>query len=82
MRSLPTSLSHLPKALAKMEDDRVEVQDPLKKVNLGTKDNPKPLFISKLLSTKIRTTIIALLSLYKDNFVRDYTEMPSLGKDF
>lgn len=41
------SLSHLPKTPTKIEDDRAKVQDLLKKVKLGTKDDPKPLFISK-----------------------------------
>lgn len=54
MRSPPISLSRLPKAPTRMEDDKAKVQDLLKEVNLGTINNPKPIFIGKLLLADTR----------------------------
>lgn len=81
MRPLLAGLRYLAKALAKMEDDRVEIQDPLEEINLGTLDNPKLLFISNLLPIETKTTIISLLTFYKDCFTCDYSEVPGLDRD-
>lgn len=44
-----TSLNQLPKALTKMEDDKVEIQDPLVEVNLGTMDKHRLVYVNSLL---------------------------------
>lgn len=49
IRPPPAGLSPLPKALTKIKNDKAEVQDLLEEINLGTLDDPKPLFISILL---------------------------------
>lgn len=81
MRPPPTGLNHLPKALAKMENGRAEVQDPLKEINLEIEDDPKPFFISKLRLVKTRMTIITLLTLHKDCFLWGFSEMHRLDRD-
>lgn len=49
MSLLETNFNQLLKAPAKIEDDKVEVQDLLEKVNLGTTEDPKPVYINALL---------------------------------
>lgn len=53
MRTPLVSLSHLPKVLAKMEDDRAKVQDLLEEIDLGTPDNPKPFFLASYFWLKL-----------------------------
>lgn len=72
---------HLPKAPTKMEDDKAKVQDPLEEVNLGTVENPKLVFISKLLLAETRMALIGLLTSYKDYFAWDYTKLFGLDRD-
>ncbi|KAG9447596.1 hypothetical protein H6P81_013724 [Aristolochia fimbriata] len=52
--------------------------DQLKKVNLGTEDDPRPTFLSASLSVTEEKDYMALLSEYKDVFAWSYTEMPGL----
>lgn len=54
MRLPLASLSQLPKAPTKIEDDKAEVYDPLKEVNLRVTDNLNPIFICKLLLAETR----------------------------
>ncbi|KAM2239368.1 hypothetical protein ACFXTI_008926 [Malus domestica] len=44
------SLDQIQAALAELEDNRPQVKDPLEEINVGTTDDPWPLFISALLS--------------------------------
>lgn len=64
-----------------MKDDKAEVQDPLVKVNLGTKDNSRLIFISALLKKDVKKELIVLLTSHEDYFVWDYYELPGLDKD-
>lgn len=45
----------------KLDDLKVEVRDPLLEVNLGTKQDPRPNYISKLLEPTFREELISLL---------------------
>lgn len=54
MRSPLTNISHLPKAPTKIEDDRTEVQDHLKKINLGTPNEPKPISLGSYFWLKLQ----------------------------
>ncbi|CAL9005868.1 unnamed protein product [Prunus brigantina] len=64
----------------KMEDDYPEVQDPLLEINVGTKAEPRPLFISQLLNPELAAEIIGLLHEYKDCFAWDYHEIHGLPR--
>ncbi|CAL2229159.1 unnamed protein product [Prunus armeniaca] len=64
-----------------MDDSKVKVQDPLLEINLGTKDNHRPIYISGLMEQELRTKMEELLSEFKDCFAWDYTEMPGLSHD-
>ena len=52
--------------------------DDLKELNLGTKDDPKPIFVSALLSEDEIEEYYQLLLEYKDVFAWTYKEMPGL----
>ncbi|KAG9453311.1 hypothetical protein H6P81_006215 [Aristolochia fimbriata] len=52
--------------------------DQLKKVNLGTEDDPRPTFLSASLSVTEEKDYMSLISEYKDVFAWSYTEMPGL----
>ncbi|CAN6583621.1 unnamed protein product [Malus baccata var. baccata] len=55
-----------------------EVQDPLEIIDLGTKEDPRPIQISGLLGVDDRARIICPLQEFKDCFAWHYTEMPGL----
>ncbi|CAN6699597.1 unnamed protein product [Malus baccata var. baccata] len=55
-----------------------EVQDPLEVIDLGTKEDPRPIHISGLLGVDDRARIVCLLQEFKDCFAWHYTEMPGL----
>ncbi|CAN6571358.1 unnamed protein product [Malus baccata var. baccata] len=55
-----------------------EVQDLLEVIDLGTKEDPRPIQISGLLGVDDRTRIMCLLQEFKDCFAWHYTEMPGL----
>ncbi|CAL2257621.1 unnamed protein product [Prunus armeniaca] len=63
-----------------MEDDYLEVQDPLLEINVGTEPEPRPLFLSQFLSPELAAEIIGLLHEYKYCFAWDYHEMPGLPR--
>jgi len=48
---------------------KLEVQDPLEKVNLGDEVNQKQTYVSKLIDDKLQKRIIAPLHKFKDCFV-------------
>ena len=73
-------LSELSQAPPKLDDDRVEVQDPLEEVNLGGATTTRITFISKFLPVDFKNRLIALLIKYQDCFVWDYHEMPGLDR--
>ncbi|GKV20231.1 hypothetical protein SLEP1_g30388 [Rubroshorea leprosula] len=75
------TLEELDLALAKLDDLKAEVQDPLEEVNLGTEADLKITFISDSLEPCLRDKIISILHEYKDCFAWDYSEMPSLDRN-
>ncbi|CAL8085474.1 unnamed protein product [Prunus armeniaca] len=68
-------------APSEMDDSKAEVQDPLLEINLGTKDNHRPIYISGLMEPELRAKMEELLREFKDCFAWDYTEMPGLSRD-
>jgi hypothetical protein len=54
--------------------------DELEEVDIGPGDKPRPIFISKNLSTCLRESMIVLLKECADCFAWDYTEMPGLDR--
>ena len=52
--------------------------DELKELNLGTTDEPCPIFISALLTPTKEKEYLELLTEYKDVFAWTYKEMPGL----
>ncbi|VVA38327.1 PREDICTED: LOW QUALITY PROTEIN, partial [Prunus dulcis] len=67
-------------APAALNDSLPEVEDPLQEKNLGTEEDPRPTFISKLLEEPLNDEIIALLHNFKDCFAWHYHEMPGLDR--
>ncbi|KAA0048245.1 uncharacterized protein E5676_scaffold265G001560 [Cucumis melo var. makuwa] len=61
-----------------LEDGGQSTIDELKKVNLGTKEKPRPTFISASLSSDEEGQYISLLTEYKDIFAWSYKKMPEL----
>ncbi|CAL9011772.1 unnamed protein product [Prunus brigantina] len=57
-----------------------KVEDPLQEINLGTEEDPRPTFISKLLEEPLKDEIIALLHDFKDCFAWHSLEMPGLDR--
>ncbi|KAG9453545.1 hypothetical protein H6P81_006449 [Aristolochia fimbriata] len=74
----PTLEDDLGEAAAIFEEGGQATIDQLKKVNLGTKDDPRPTFLSASLSVTEETDYMSLLNEYKDVFAWSYTEMPGL----
>ncbi|GKU96286.1 hypothetical protein SLEP1_g9534 [Rubroshorea leprosula] len=52
--------------------------DELKQRNLGTEDDPRPIFLSASLSLEEEVRYVQLLTEYKDVFAWSYKEMPGL----
>ncbi|KAM1454902.1 hypothetical protein ACFXTO_004343 [Malus domestica] len=63
---------------SQLEDEGQSTVDDLKELNLGTKEEQKPIFVSALLSTDEVEECYQLLSEYKDIFAWTYKEMPGL----
>ncbi|KAM2197686.1 hypothetical protein ACFX1Q_001056 [Malus domestica] len=61
-----------------LEDRGQATVDDLKELNLGKKDEPKPIFVSALLSADEIEKYYQLLLEYKDVFAWTYKEMPGL----
>ena len=55
---------------AELEDNRHEVKDPLEEINVGTADEPQPLFISALLPQPMKVEFCKLLEEFKDCSLR------------
>lgn len=62
-----------------LEDGVQSTVDELKEINLGTLENPRPTFVSTLLTTQEERDYFKLLVEYKDVFVWSYKEMPGLS---
>ncbi|KAK4383508.1 hypothetical protein Sango_2768500 [Sesamum angolense] len=65
-------------APAELEEGIKATIDELKEVNLGDIENPRPIYISALLTHGEEGTYIALLHEFKDIFAWSYKEMPGL----
>ncbi|CAL2248041.1 unnamed protein product [Prunus armeniaca] len=53
-----------------------------KEINLGTEEDPRPIFISALLREPLKSELIALLQEFRDCFAWHYHEMPGLDREF
>ena len=53
--------------------------DPLKEVNLGTDEDPKPTYLSAFLEIDEEVAYMNILKEYKDVFAWSYKEMPRLN---
>ena len=56
-------------ALPELEDGVKSTVDELKKINLGTEEDPRPIFVSSSLSSQEEKEYYDLLFEYKDVFV-------------
>ncbi|KAM1754931.1 hypothetical protein ACFX12_007326 [Malus domestica] len=65
-------------APSQLEDGGQATVDDLKELNLGTSEEPKPIFVSALLSADEIEKYYQLLLEYKDVFAWTYKEMPGL----
>ncbi|KAM1105002.1 hypothetical protein ACFX19_013518 [Malus domestica] len=74
------SLNKVRAAPAELEDHQPQVKDPLEEINVGTADDPRPLFISALLPQQMKDKFRALLIEFKDCFALSYHEMPGLDR--
>ncbi|GKU85793.1 hypothetical protein SLEP1_g415 [Rubroshorea leprosula] len=74
-------MEELDLAPAKLDGLRVDVQDPLKEVNLGTEAEPRITFVNGLLPPEMRDKIICVLHEFKHCFAWDYSKMPGLNKE-
>ncbi|KAM2522624.1 hypothetical protein PS1_029548 [Malus domestica] len=74
------SLDKVQAAPAKLEDSRPQVKDLLEEINVGTADDPHPLFISALLPHTMKVELRQLLHEFKDCFAWSYHEMPGLDR--
>uniref|UniRef100_A0A2N9E6Y6 Uncharacterized protein n=1 Tax=Fagus sylvatica TaxID=28930 RepID=A0A2N9E6Y6_FAGSY len=61
-----------------IEDGGQATVDELKELNLGTIDEPRPIFVSALLTPAEEKEYLELLTEYKDVFAWTYKEMPGL----
>ncbi|RWR97187.1 hypothetical protein CKAN_02660400 [Cinnamomum micranthum f. kanehirae] len=61
-----------------LEDGRQATVDELVEINLGSPEEPKITYVSKLLSDDEMKEYVAYLSKYKDVFAWSYKEMPGL----
>ena len=62
-----------------LEDGVQATVDELKEINLGTIEEPRPTFISALLTPEEEEGYLKLLVEYKDVFAWTYKEMPGLN---
>ncbi|CAL8989853.1 unnamed protein product [Prunus brigantina] len=61
-----------------MEEGGQATIDDLQEINLGTVDNPKPIFVSALLTPQELEEYTQLLQEYRDVFAWSYQDMPGL----
>ena len=60
------------------EDEGQATVDELKKLNFGTNKDPRPIYVSMLLSPSEKKSYLKLLLNYKDVFAWSYKEMSGL----
>ncbi|KAG8362947.1 hypothetical protein BUALT_BualtUnG0020600 [Buddleja alternifolia] len=72
------SNDEIQEAPPQLEDGGQATVDELKELNLGTKDEPRPIFVSALLSPEEEDQYHKILIEYKDVFAWSYKEMPGL----
>ena len=72
----------LVETLETLEDSGQTIVDALKQMNLGTNEEPLPIYLSSLLMPKIEKEYFDLLSEYMDMFARSYKELPKLAPKF
>ncbi|KAI5317091.1 hypothetical protein L3X38_036798 [Prunus dulcis] len=65
-------------APSQMEEGGQATIDDLQEINLGTVDNPKPIFVSALLTPQELEEYTQLLQEYRDVFAWSYQDMPGL----
>ncbi|GKV14736.1 hypothetical protein SLEP1_g25561 [Rubroshorea leprosula] len=65
-------------ALEAFEEGGQAITDELKQRNLGTEDDPRPIFLSASLSLEEEVRYVQLLTEYKDVVAWSYKEMPGL----
>jgi len=68
-------LTKFPKTL---EDGGKATVDELKELNLGTPEEPRPVYVSSLLASEEEKEYFNLLGEYKDVFAWSYEDMPGL----
>jgi len=68
-------LADTPKTL---ENGGQATVDELKELNLGTPEEPRPIYVSSLLTSEEEKEYFNLLGEYKDVFAWSYQEMPGL----
>ncbi|KAG9458423.1 hypothetical protein H6P81_002931 [Aristolochia fimbriata] len=72
----PTPEEELEEAPAIFEEGGQATIDQLKKITLGTEEDPRPTFLSASLTLTEEKEYVTLVSEYKDVFAWSYTEMP------
>ncbi|XP_016199503.1 uncharacterized protein LOC107640499 [Arachis ipaensis] len=55
--------------------------DPLKEVDIGNGDYPRPTYVSKMLPDDFKKEMVEILKEYCDCFAWDYAEMPGLSRE-
>ncbi|KAL4628024.1 hypothetical protein ACB092_05G208100, partial [Castanea dentata] len=74
-----TAKNEVNEAPLALEDGVQATVDELKEINLGTPEEPRPTFISALLTPAEEEGYLQLLVEYKDVFAWTYKEMPGLN---
>ena len=59
-----------------MEDNKLQVHEPMEEVNLGTMEETRITYISSLLPLDLKENIIQILQEFKECFSWNYDEMP------
>jgi len=61
-----------------LKDEGQAIVDELKKLNLGTAKDPRPIYVSIVLTSKEEKEYFKLLSKYRDVFAWSYKKIPGL----
>ncbi|KAH7854829.1 hypothetical protein Vadar_018178 [Vaccinium darrowii] len=64
---------------AKLDDLKADVQDPLEEINLGSEDQPKPIYVSQRLPEVVKSAYVNLLHEYKDCFAWETASSSGCG---
>jgi hypothetical protein len=76
-----TEFMDMTEAAPQMEDGNQSTVDDLEEINIGTTDDPRPIFISKHLSEENKKTYYEFLCANRDVFAWTYEEMPGLNPE-